>query len=105
MNMKHTPGPWRMCGKDRGGCVCGMVFSETADCPVATATFRDDEIGEYMTVDQMKVNARLIAAAPDLLAAAIAAWRVIGDLQPSKKTVGAAYALHEAITKATGADE
>lgn len=30
-----TPGPWEACGEDRGGCVCGQVWSRAADCPVA----------------------------------------------------------------------
>jgi hypothetical protein len=29
-----TPGPWRECGHERGGCKCGQVWSETADHPV-----------------------------------------------------------------------
>ena len=36
MNEKWTPGPWGACGADRNGerCPCGVVWSETADCPV-----------------------------------------------------------------------
>lgn len=70
--MKHefkgTLGPWKICGDKRGGCICGQVWSIPADFPVATATLSDDELGE-IPIEQMKANARLIAAAPDLLEA------------------------------------
>lgn len=84
-----TPGPWRECGHDRGGCQCGQVWSVAADCPVATV--ESGEWGdEYPAVrevdgkceaymerigygivpeDAARANARLIAAAPDLLSA------------------------------------
>jgi len=41
-----TPGPWRECGADRGGCACGQVWSISSDCPVAEAWRGDDVIGE-----------------------------------------------------------
>lgn len=63
---KGTLGPWKICGDKRGGCICGQVWSIPADFPVATATSSDDELGE-IPIEQMKANARLIAAALDLL--------------------------------------
>jgi hypothetical protein len=87
-----TPGPWRVCGHERGVCSCVQIWSIPTDCPVATA-----EIGEWgdeypairhiegngmsgTTVEAYmhritygevpesaaKANARLIAAAPEL---------------------------------------
>jgi hypothetical protein len=92
----HTLGPWRACkgtGKCEGECVCGGVWSEPADHPVAEVTRGEwgDSfpsvrlVGEssfdmkaeaymervtYVSVDDASAaaNARLIAAAPALLA-------------------------------------
>ena len=69
---RHTPGPWRECGADRGGCQCNMVWSEADDIVVAVAV---DAFNVNYTAgcgcdeETAKGNARLIAAAPDLLAA------------------------------------
>ncbi len=32
-----TPGPWGQCGAERGGCICGLVWSESVDVIVAQA--------------------------------------------------------------------
>jgi hypothetical protein len=92
-NNKHTPGPWSVCGEDRGVCQCVTIWSETADCPVATCKIGawgdsypsirlTDPIGsagqkaeaymekiEYGSIpDEMaKANAILIALAPEML--------------------------------------
>lgn len=59
---KHTPGPW----KAYGFMITGGDFRQVADCnmPVGTPGREEDA-----TVDEDQANARLIAAAPDLLAA------------------------------------
>ncbi len=86
-----TPGPWTACGDERGGCDCGMVFSEPADCHAATAQAlmgtdtRNEEgmpyepigligssMGGYPGDLQRKANAALIAHAPQDLADLIA---------------------------------
>ena len=73
---EFTPGPWMERGHGRGGCKCGQVWSKTADRCVA-ATFVDtDELGMDVPDDQRRANARLIAAAPDLLEACLAAMRI-----------------------------
>lgn len=88
---KHTPGPWRECGGQcRGGCVCGQIWSETADHPVAKVESGDwgdswpalrvepgiggkaEAVMEWSVYghvpeDEARANARLIAAAPELL--------------------------------------
>lgn len=60
-----TPGPWRICGEDRNGCICGQIWSTTADFNVATAHMVIDELGS-IPKEQMLANARLIASAPQL---------------------------------------
>jgi hypothetical protein len=53
--MKHTPGPWTVNGL--------VVVSLSEDCVVHLPSMTDTPI------DECRANARLIAAAPDLLAA------------------------------------
>lgn len=36
-----SPGPWKECGREHGGCSCGMVFAIGGDHPVAEATVGD----------------------------------------------------------------
>ncbi len=62
---KHTPGPWEVV--DIGGVAIGVGIDEGGNC------FR--MIGNTLTkndpreIDEINANARLISAAPDLLAA------------------------------------
>jgi hypothetical protein len=75
--MTHTPGPWHVCGAERGGCICGHVWDATGNVHVASATalnmVNPDDLESQEVcvhdVDETKANARLIAAAPDMLAA------------------------------------
>lgn len=71
MTAKHTPGPWKACLN--GECECGYVFGDGGDVYVARALGPGDEEDPRPTREMQKANARLIAAAPDLLAAAEAA--------------------------------
>ena len=86
---KHTPGPWHTCGN--GECTCGVVMADSHPvCNVVSGDWGDDfpslrivggsldaraeaymEQITYGHIDReiSKANARLIAAAPDLLAA------------------------------------
>lgn len=80
--LAHTPGPWKAC--HNGECTCGQVWSMPADCPVFTVLENGtgqvvglacNEWGDapdmiYGSVgkEQQTANARLIAAAPDMLA-------------------------------------
>lgn len=68
---KHTPGPWSYCGINRGGCICGLVFG--GEFAIATTSMcHDEELrGHEPDLDERKANARLIAAAPDLLKALV----------------------------------
>lgn len=57
---KHTPGPWEL-GSGHGG--RGLIFPVGLQYPVASTT------GFYLADGQGLSNARLIAAAPELLEA------------------------------------
>ena len=61
MGAKHTPGPWRIDSKDDSHVVAGHG---PATMSVAVASFSG-----VSPDDEDKANARLIAAAPDLLEA------------------------------------
>ena len=63
---KATPGPWRECGHDRGGCVCGLIFSEPADAAVAITAIHDDELPKPMP-GVPQANMQAIAAAVNYL--------------------------------------
>lgn len=96
--MKHTPEPWRECGKDRDdGCKCRMVWALTADVVVAMALMADDEDytgGEGISsLDMAKANAARIAACVNALA---------GVEEPEKDLQAARLKL-EFITQGAGA--
>ena len=59
---KHTAGPWNRIIADGHTVRHPQIYSDTG--PVANATWLGDG-----RVDELNANARLIAAAPDLLAA------------------------------------
>ncbi len=54
---QHTPGPWVATGFE------GIVVNDSKDRTLALAP------GSSTNLEEMKANARLIAAAPDMLAA------------------------------------
>ena len=72
--MAHTPGEWEVC--DEGGSIYGVkpVGIDTRICHCY------DYVGGANSLDGLP-NARLIAAAPDLLEACKAAVRHVGDNQ------------------------
>ena len=91
MNAKHTPGPWTV-GKIRpSGMTRSMLINPVG---VLTSFTRSDA--------ELEANTRLIAAAPELLAACTRA--VVAAENPEDFIEGnAAYeALGAAIAKATG---
>lgn len=62
---KHSPGPWRACSA--GDCLCGLIWSIPADSPIARALPGNEEEDVRYPPDAVAANARLIAAAPELL--------------------------------------
>lgn len=96
MNATHTKGPWEA----RNGEVTTRQIEGRSFRRIAAV--QDYGIGSLPEVDE--ANARLIAAAPDLLAAAeavIASDALIGN---SRCAVEAFDAMRKAIAKATGRD-
>ena len=98
LHLEATPGRWRECGHDRGGCQCGQVWSEATDAPVLTVergewgdsypALRTNAVGEpeayleripYGEIpDQYpKPTARLIAASRNTVPAVIALAKAV----------------------------
>ena len=91
---KHTPGPWQI-GKNFGSVVC--------DTPVPGIRGSDDTeyYGGHLIAESVtEANARLIAAAPELLEA-------LQDMVSDHASLSAATLAfaRAAIAKATGAPE
>ena len=117
MGNKHTPGPWSVphFAEPEVGCKCGYVLSDT--CMGAVATVHCSGEGDWkITGDNPKfeeacANARLIAAAPELLEALREA-EVGLEFAGADKTIAegdfiptptlALRAVRAAIAKATG---
>jgi hypothetical protein len=101
---KHTPGPWKRCAANDGRCPCAQVWSRTADVIVAQAVGpRDIERYGNPVADEEELHANLclIEAAPDLLAAALAALKDPG-VTFSGEGVHTFIALAKATMKAIG---
>ena len=88
--MKHTPGPWHVIEGDEWTSDIATNTPEQGIWTVASANKRRDEF---------EANKRLIAAAPELLAACEKALDEIGDDSPLYPIT---MQLAAAITKATG---
>lgn len=65
-DMKHTPGPWT---------AMGAVIWANGD----SVSRHDAVVAQAVLCDEYEVNARLIAAAPDLLAALHTLWKMFED--------------------------
>jgi len=88
--MTHTPGPWAIAGEEHAN----VILSE--DFVIADVyAFKKGEAGPR-TDEEGEANARLIAAAPDLLEVAKAAYVYITG------NPGLENALKQAIAKAEG---
>ena len=67
MSAKHTPGPWCVGGVDSDEVHC-RIFSQDIGCNVHVKLVDAPSVGGLIPDEQLKANARLIAAAPVLLA-------------------------------------
>lgn len=92
----HTPGPWNVFYKSK--------YDEWhVSVPMATGSMKWALFDDGIRSENPEADARLIAAAPDLLAAAQAAWNCIGELPPTQARVEVGQMLCAAIKKATEA--
>lgn len=104
MDAQHTPGPWGIesC-YDGGRTICEMRSAERLVC--VNATEDADPRGYYAT----DANARLIAAAPDLLAALLLLKSWVDNWSPDftndPEWPGDAEKIRAAIAKAEGRAE
>lgn len=93
--MSHTPAPWRVSKDHPGNLLAGDSLLAIFYCPSRARVMPTDAERE-----EAKANARLAAAAPDLLSAARIALGKIRD----GDVVAARSVLSFVITKATGAE-
>jgi hypothetical protein len=119
MQPKHTPGPWTPSfGRGQHGhawhdatvYVAPDIFDEIAICPERLVFGPDGNGDETLSRLQVEANARLIAAAPDLLEALrqIAAMErlPIGSVAEEMSTrLRAAQIARAAIAKAEGGSD
>lgn len=91
MTTTHTPGPWHVTGDERGTMITDNTGGQLAIWPEQGGT-----------VEQC-ANARLFAAAPDLLLHLQRLVRAI-DRAPANFADGLADEARAAIARATGAD-
>ena len=96
---KHTPGPWK-------AVKCGVYQNsqERIDVPVHVASTGDDEY-KGIGCEAQLANARLIAAAPDLLAAcemALGEFHAQAQQPDAIRLITATDALCAALAKAKG---
>jgi hypothetical protein len=89
--MKHTPGPWWI---DK----YAQVFTASGKPLLLTGVALTS--GRHPQQEEAEANARLIAAAPDLLAACIATHKDGRSVLP----IAAWDLMRDAIEKATGKD-
>ena len=100
-NTQHTPGPWIVCGYKNLTVNAGPEgrYSEQSTIVLMPGARHEREITSGTQLQEMQANARLIAAAPDLLAAlqAVADYWAGGDVPADIDA-----AMRAAIAKATG---
>jgi hypothetical protein len=91
-DVKHTPGPWKVYTAKNGGKIIGIGDAEGGGVT-------DPNFALWRAGKEQQANARLIAAAPDLLAALEGMMALLdaGSLYEPQ-----AYAARAAIAKARG---
>lgn len=108
MTDKHTPGPWNINALSRKMTITGNVHQVTDDKRFPTAfvpAWDAPAKGEIDGTEEALANARLIAAAPELLEAAKAALASssLSESEPGGINILAVEAmLRASIAKATG---
>ena len=100
MNTQHTPGPWNVAQHDHGIVVCTESAKKSKHGASRYAAIGGFDRGDPEQLQEALANARLIAAAPDMLAA-------LHGFVEKELTVGQRYtnegqAMLDAIGKALG---
>jgi len=105
MKAKHTPGPWHLIEyRDAGGAITYSVVGADDD-ESGCAAWPGPTLAEV----ERKPDARLIAAAPDLLEACRHMTAIVGRLACIEDTINTEFlqykAAFEAIANAEGSEE
>ena len=95
--MKHTPAPWSRGGPDNGG---GSTMGVYIDDATGSRIIDCNPEGLVMPRGECAANARLIAAAPDLLAACLEFCRKVdaGEARSKRSYEQMAAAIEKATT-------
>lgn len=110
MSTEHTPGPWRV-GKASGAVVSdspdGLTLAGTTEANSSREGVTEFYGGNLICESATPANARLIAAAPDLLKAGEAALRAMREMHAAGAVLdrGAFDALSAATAKARAAQD
>ena len=96
---QHTPGPWSY-NRAEGG--YQGHFISTGDCIICDLPDAEDFLAVKRAAPQTEANARLIAAAPDMLEALRLCERALEERDAEQETYAAKKA-RAAIAKATDA--
>lgn len=99
--MSHTPGPWAI-EKDSKDIVKVRAYATVATC--TTAGLWDSKRTQVISPEECMANARLIAAAPELLEALEEFYHLIDDAHDGDRvfTFELAQKAKAAIAKAKG---
>ena len=97
--MSHTPGPWEIDDD-----TLDVIALKAGDAPAYMACQPAYPAGRQLGEAEVKANVRLIAAAPDLLAALIRMDEEFGTQNYTKSADDAVMMAQAAIKKATGGE-
>ena len=104
---KHTPGPWLLAGDDGKSDATAYARTPVNQNPLYIARVYGEGVlaSSSPGTEERKANARLIAAAPDLLAACKAALSLVESLPydpTDRQTLRINDQIADAIAKAEG---
>lgn len=109
MNTQHTPGPWAVRDIDRSAPYVVADQGKAWDNPVICNMYDDVTPDDSVTIGSWleplanaAANARLIAAAPDLLEAVQGLLACAYDIERNDETIAAVKKAMGAIALATG---
>jgi hypothetical protein len=102
MNTQHTPGPW-----EPHGCTVSTLtrWENGNKLGGGIVAVSYDPFIDEIPSDEQEANARLIAAAPDLLAACEACANTIRSLSEDYDITWSYIEARQAIDKATGCQD